>query len=89
MKWLPSGLVGNRIVNWEGVRRERVREFSPRNRPRPGEGRSRRVPRRSRAVRRPGRARRKPLRFLAETKEPRDLSAAEFFVNCWVRQFRT
>ena len=32
---------------------------------------------------------RKPLLFLAETKEPRDLSAAGFIVNWSVRQFRT
>jgi len=32
---------------------------------------------------------RKPLRILAETKEPRNLSAAGFYVNWAVRQFRT
>ena len=33
-------------------------------------------------------SRRKSLRILAETKEPRDLSAAGFFVNWSVASFR-
>lgn len=65
MTLLPLGCEGNRVVNWEGVLRERVREFSPEDGPAAREVRSRRDPRRPHAVRRRGRTRRKPLRLLA------------------------
>ncbi len=86
--WLFSGYENNRVVNWEGVGRERVREFSACGVPGTREGRSSYDPRRSHGGCGECRTRGKPLRILAETKEPRDLSAAGFIVNWSVAPVR-
>ena len=82
------GSEGNRVVNWMGVVKQRIREFSPRNRSRIAASRSRRILWCSLRVQAKTTAVRKPLPILAKTKEPRDLSAAGFFVNWSVAQFR-
>jgi len=88
MKRLPSGSSTNRVVNWMGYLGARVREFSARSHHRPPERRSRGVPRRSRANLVHRQTARKPLRLLAQKKEPHDLSEAGFFVNWSVALFR-
>jgi hypothetical protein len=88
MKPLSSACEANRVVSWIDVLGQRVIEFSARCTPEMKNLRSRRLAKLSlgRPVRRT--PSRKPLRIHAETKEPRDLSAAGFFVNWSVAQFR-
>jgi len=88
MKGLPSGALGNRIVNWMGYFGARVREFSARSYRRPPERRSRGDSRHSLADSAHRQTARKPLRLLAQKKEPHDLSEAGFFVNWSVALFR-